>query len=516
MMTMLDFAMRPSVQVLVALLLAAAGHWGLARLRRRLPLLLTRRALGRPAPHPDPAFRRAVVLGLLPLEVGIWVGVGWYASDRFAGLAAARDGLVHAVARGLEMPLFTMNDRGYSLLDLLALPAVIAALWLAMGAATRLVQSRLAAAGVENAAHGTWGMLVRYGGTLLGALLVLQLWGVDVRTLAIVGSVLGVGLGFGLQNLANNFVSGLVITLERPIKPGDYVKVGEFQGTVAGIGARSTEIVTGDRISILVPNSKFLESEVINWSHGNPIARLTVPVGVAYGSDVRAVRAALVEAARGHPRLLEDRVPRVALRGFGDSALLFELVVWSDEPGVQEETVSDLNYRIEGALRRHGIEIPFPQRDLRLRAPELGAVVAALARRRFSEAELDAVRAELAQRTASNGDGANVAEVDPGQHVWDAAALARLVERMHGPGGLVIADRRHHLALYRRCFVGREAVDWLVAREGLTRDEAVRLGQRLVEHGLVHHVLDEHPFRDAPFFYRFRADEDPPVGHDYR
>jgi small-conductance mechanosensitive channel len=121
--------------------------------------------------------------------------------------------------------------------------------------------------------------------------------------------VLGVGVGFGLQHLANNLVSGLVIGIERPIKPGDFVTFGEFRGTVARIGARCVEIVTRDRVSILIPNSRFLEHEIVNWSHGDPTCRLQVPVGLAYGSDVATVRGALLDAAarRRLPRLRRQR-----------------------------------------------------------------------------------------------------------------------------------------------------------------------------------------------------------------
>jgi small-conductance mechanosensitive channel len=492
---------------------AAVGVVLLRRLGHRLPLVLTRRVLGA-ATHPDPAFRRLVAWALAPLQLGLGVAVAWDASGRLPGLRRARDAAVAALASGFGMPLFTVNDRGWTLVDVLALPLVLGALWVGVGVVARLVQSRaLGASGMEHGAPETLAALVRYVGTLVGALVVLQAWGLDVRTLAVVGSVLGVGIGFGLQHLASNFVSGLVLSIERPVKPGDYVRIGDFQGTVERIGARSTEIVTRDRVSILVPNARLLEQEVINWSHGDPVCRIEIPVGVAYGSDVRAVRTALLDAAAGHPDVLQDRRARVELRRFGDSALEFALEVWIADPRRQQDVASDLNYRLEAALRRHGVEIPFPQRDLHLRDPALRELLAAVARRSVGDDDLAAARAFLAERGAARGAGPDLDAVDAelGRRAWDDAALAALAARMHAPDGVPVLDRRHLLTVYPRCFVGREAIDWLVACEGLSRAEARAVGARLVERGFVRHVLDEHPFRDGHFFYRFAADEDRPA-----
>lgn len=496
------------VRAVAAVAAAVLVTWLLRLVARRLPLLLTRRLTGADASHPDPALRRIVGIAVLPLEVALWLGVAWYVTERLPALHAAREATVSGAKMALTMPLFTMGERGYALLDLLALPVVLGVLWLVIGAFTRMVESRwLRAGGLQHGGQETAGMLLRYVLTGLGTLVVLQAWGIDVRTIAIAGSVLGVGIGFGLQNLANNFVSGLVISLERPIKPGDYVRVGEFQGTVERIGARRTEILTNDRVSILVPNSKLLEQEVVSWSHGDPTCRITVKVGVAYGCDVRLVRRVLIEAAQSHPLVLADPRPDVDLASFGDSALNFELDVWIREPRVQNEIVADLNYRIEAAFRRHAIEIPFPQRELRLRSPELNELVTALTRRHFSADELAAARAAL-ESVQANGAVEDESMLQlPGERLWDDAALCALAARMHGPSGVEIVDRRHRLRLYPRCFVGHEAVAWMVREEGLGREQAVQVGRLLVERNLLHHVLDEHTFQDDALFYRFRADD---------
>jgi potassium-dependent mechanosensitive channel len=487
---------------------AAAVHVGLRRLRCRLPLVLTRRRLGHLATHPDPALDRLIGVAVLPLMAGVWLGAIWLATDTSTALRAARAAGLGAGHMAITTPLFAIDDRPYALLDVLALPVALGVAWVVVGALTRLVQSRvLAAAGVARGAQETVGTLLRLVGGLLAGIVVLQAWGLDVRSLALVASVLGVGIGFGLQHLANNLVSGLVIGLERPVKPGDFVSVGDLQGTVERIGARSVEIVTRDRVSILVPNSHFLEQQVINWSHRDPTCRLHVPVGVAYGSDLRAVRAALFEAASRHPDVLADPPAAVALRSFADSALLFDLEVWTRKPQSQRRLVSDLNYRILAAFRRHGIEMPFSQHDVPLCSPDLSAIALAFARRHLGDEALAAARAALAPDAPPDDTGDLTTEVEP--RTWNDDDLAAVVARLRGPSGLDIEDRRHLLSVYRRCFVGREAVDWLTHHEGLTRSDAVRLGQALVDRGTIHHVLDEHPFRDADLFYRFRADEGP-------
>jgi small-conductance mechanosensitive channel len=408
------------------------------------------------------------------------------------------------LAMSFSMPLFTLDGRAWRIVDLLALPLLLGALWLAVSLLVRVVRARiLEPVGVESGLQETVGVVLRYTLVFLGAIVVLQAWGVDVRSLAILGSVLGVGIGFGLQNIANNFVSGLLLNVERPIRAGDFVRVGEFQGTVQRIGARSTAIQTPENLTLLVPNSRFLETEVVNWSHGSPVSKITLPVGVAYGSDLARVRAALLEAARGHPLALRDPRPQVDFSRFGSDSIELELEVWTAEPQRQEQLVSDLGFRIDETFRRAGVEIPFPQRDLHVRSPELARLLEALARRLGVEEGQGAARTAAPRPDAPPGTPRALPEKDPRE--WSDEELSGLVERMQAAGGVPIQDRRFRLALYPRCFVGSEAVDWLARSAELTRGEAVALGQRLVERGFVRHVLDEHGFRDGNFFYGFRS-----------
>jgi small-conductance mechanosensitive channel len=503
--------LKVSLLAVAALLAAVPAQWGLQRLGRRLPRMLARRA-GRPiAPGVALPWEGTIQIGVVALTAALWLVVGLYASNQFAPLRRAREMFMQMVVTDVTAPMFTLSGRSYSALDLLKLPAVLAAVWIAIGAFTRVLKAHiLRATRLERGVQDAVALLTRYTLAFLGGIVVLQLWGIDASSLTFVASVLGVGIGFGLQHLANNFVSGLVISLQRPIQPGDFVNVGEWSGTVERIGPRHTEIRTLDNISILVPNSRFLETEVVNWTHGDPVSRLHVPVGVAYGSDIAQVRAALLAAARSHPDVLGDPRPRVELRGFGDSALQFELLVWTRDPRLQLRLTSELNYRIAASLRAHDIQIPFPQRDLHLRSPQLDQLLNAWSRRVFTAAEL----------SGSNGQGAFAApppmtlepfEDESGPWQWSAEQLQTVIGRMRSPEGLAIADRRHLLARYPQCFVGREAVDWMTRVLGLSRREAVELGQLLVDRGIVHHVLDEHGFVDGNLFYRFRADEASPA-----
>ena len=201
-----------------------------------------------------------------------------------------------------------------------------------------------------------------------GVFIVLDNAGIHLGTLAVFAGAVGVGIGFGLQNIASNFISGLVILAERPITIGDRVEVAGVAGQVQQIRARSTVILTNDNITMIVPNTKFIDSPVTNWTYGDPRVRFRIPVGVAYGSDLEKVRNALVEVARENSHVLPQPEPTVFLETFGESSINLELVVWSKEMSYRPRRFrSDLNFAIAQKLREAGIEIPWPQRDLHFR-----------------------------------------------------------------------------------------------------------------------------------------------------
>jgi small-conductance mechanosensitive channel len=203
---------------------------------------------------------------------------------------------------------------------------------------------------------------------VVGVFIVLDNAGIHLATLAVFAGAVGVGIGFGLQNIASNFISGLVILAERPITIGDRVEVAGITGQVQQIRARSTVILTNDNITMIVPNTKFIDSPVTNWTYGDPRVRFRVPVGVAYGSDLEKARTALLEVARENPQVLDEPSPTVFLEAFGGSSINLELVVWSKEMSYRPRRFrSDLNFAIARKLREAGVEIPSPQRDISFR-----------------------------------------------------------------------------------------------------------------------------------------------------
>ncbi len=209
------------------------------------------------------------------------------------------------------------------------------------------------------------GTITRYLILFVGFLIILQTVGINLTTLNVVAGAIGIGIGFGLQNIANNFISGLIILFERPIKVGDRIEVDDVNGQVMSVGARSTLVKTNDNITIIVPNSKFISENVINWSFESGMVRFRIPVGVAYDSDIDLVTRLLTEVAKDNPDVVESPPPAVRLLEFGDDALKFELRAWSrsrlHRPGLLK---SNLNFAIIRKFRENDVVIPFPQRDL--------------------------------------------------------------------------------------------------------------------------------------------------------
>jgi len=309
---------------------------------------------------------------LFLVRLGLWGGALFYVTNRFPLTRRWSYLVFEGIVDGFITRNLQLGERAFSILDLVILLGLLLTLILVSSTVTNVLRSRvLHVTGINRGAQEAVAILVKYSLIFIGTVVILQVWGLDLSSLALIASALGVGIGLGLQNIAKDFGSGLVLVFERPIQVGDFVEFGQFKGTVERIGARSTEIKTLDQVSIIVPNSRFLEQEVINWSHRNPTSRIRLPVGVAYASDPQRVRQALMEASHRHPGILPTPPPQVFFQGFGDSALEFELLVWIRDPSQQLLIKSDLYFAIETALRQYGIEIPFPQRDLHLRSGAL-------------------------------------------------------------------------------------------------------------------------------------------------
>ncbi|WP_026734513.1 mechanosensitive ion channel family protein [Fischerella sp. PCC 9605] len=309
---------------------------------------------------------------LLLARIALWVGVALYITNLFPVTRQWSYNIASSIIASLTSPIFSLGQKAYSLTDILILVVLLFGLIIFTGTTTNLLRSRiLGRMRISRGAQEAIAIIFKYALISFGTVVLLQIWGLDLSSLTIVASALGVGIGFGFQDIAKNFGSGLVLLFERPIQVGDFIEVGEYMGTVEYIGARSVVIRTLDRVSIIVPNSRFLETEVINWSHRNPVSRIHLPVGVAYTSDVNLVKSALIEAAIGHPEVLKLPQPQVFFLGFGDSAINFELLVWIDKPHQQAPIMSDIYFLIEASFRKHNIEIPFPQRDLNMRTGDL-------------------------------------------------------------------------------------------------------------------------------------------------
>jgi len=273
----------------------------------------------------------------------------------------------------LALPLIPLGGTRYTLGTLLYLIVLGVLLVYLTGKIRQWITERvLTRANVDIGVRQAIGSIIRYGFIAVGFAIILQTAGIDLSALTVLAGALGIGVGFGLQNIANNFISGLIILFERPIKVGDRIDVGNVAGDVVEISPRATTVVTNDNIAVIVPNSEFISSKVTNWSYTDRDVRLNFPIGVSYKSDAEQVRRALLEVATAHAGVLTQPPPDVLLDEFGDSSINFNLRVWTRQYTTTPTVLrSELNYAILKKFREEGIEIPFPQRDLHIRSGTL-------------------------------------------------------------------------------------------------------------------------------------------------
>ena len=305
-----------------------------------------------------------LIAGGVVFALPIW-GVSWH--DLSGWLKSSEAGLY------VERLTFSLSDIATAFLVFAGI--LIVTRWLQRSLEERIFPQTRLDIGVRHSLKAAVG----YIGLILALVAGVSALGLDLTNLALVAGALSVGIGFGLQAIAGNFVSGLILLIERPIKVGDWVRVGEKEGFVKRISVRATELETFQRANIIVPNSEILSTAVVNLTHRDHFGRIDIPVGVAYGSDVEKVREVLVRCGAQHPAVLKSPPPAALLLGFGDSSLDFQLRVHVDRIERYWTIVSDLHYAIEKAFREADIVIPFPQRDLHM--PDLERLQAAMGAR---------------------------------------------------------------------------------------------------------------------------------------
>jgi len=269
----------------------------------------------------------------------------------------------------LQWPLFRLGSMDITVLFITKCIIFVVVLWFLARLLARFLDRRLLAlTSIDHGERFAVARMTRYIIFAIGILVGLDSSGLNLRSLLVLGGTLGIGIGFGLQSVFANFISGVVILLERPIKLGDVIEVGGTLGEVLRIGARSTWIRTGENQIIIVPNSEFVNSRVTNWTANDRSVRFSMNVGISYDSDVAQAREILVETARQHAGVLQDPGPEALVTEFAASSIILQLRVWATIPPTWPHRLkSELYLEILRAFNEHGIEIPNPQRDLNVR-----------------------------------------------------------------------------------------------------------------------------------------------------
>ncbi len=276
-------------------------------------------------------------------------------------------GILRRIWSYISYPLPFFNDRVSVGRVVLGIAVVFLTLSLA-GRFSSLLDRRLAKRQhIDPGLRYTIARLVRYLFVIVGVLIALKQFSIDLTSIAVLFTALSVGIGFGLQYIAADIVSGFILLFERPVRVGDRITIGEDEGDVQAINLRTTLVMTNDRVAIIVPNSRLVSQRVINWSYGDPRARIPIPISVAVNSDVNLVSETLLLAAKDVDLILTDPAPQVQFLKFGDYSLDFRLLVWTRHPSRHPQIKSDINYRIERLFRERRIEIPYPTQEFLLK-----------------------------------------------------------------------------------------------------------------------------------------------------
>ena len=272
----------------------------------------------------------------------------------------------------MHYPLFEFGSNMFTVWYILKLCIAILILgWLSRKLRNILVHKLLVRYNDDIGVREAIGTIARYIFFIFGLFVVIHASGIDLSGLALIGGALGVGIGFGLQNITNNFVSGIVILLERPVKVGDRIEVGGTMGDVVKISARATTVVTNDGISVIVPNSELVSTRVTNWSLTGKIVRFKIPVPVAYGTDQDKVLRLLMEVANEDLNVAKEPAPSIRLKEFGTNAIVFELVIWTSKLLHRQGMMrSRINMAVYKKFSENEISMPLPQLDVKMRNQE--------------------------------------------------------------------------------------------------------------------------------------------------
>jgi len=280
-----------------------------------------------------------------------------------------RTEIFNQLTQVFQTPLFDIGDTTITLgIILFLIIGLLVLVYFVKYLERIIVQKLLVRTGMEIGNRKATGIIFRYVLLVIGVIIILQTTGIDLTILNVLAGTLGIGVGFGLQNIVNNFISGLIILVERPIKVGDRIEIGDVHGRVIHLGARSATILTNDNISIIVPNQKFVTENIINWSHTDDKRRFIIPVTVALDNDPYLVEKLLIEAAKEIPEVLELPEPGVRLFGFGENGMHFELRAWSTALIHRRGFLtSKLYYAIYDKFTAHNIDLVIPQREVFVR-----------------------------------------------------------------------------------------------------------------------------------------------------
>jgi len=302
------------------------------------------------------------------LQLSRWIAWTLAAFLFVAILADAVGGLAN-VTQPLDRMAFTLGSRRFSLLNALQIVITLLALYVAVRFATRLIGQLIGRSrGLDPTQQLLAQKLAAIAVIAIAFFIGIDLAGIDLTALAVFSGALGLAVGFGLQKTVGNLFAGIILLMDRSIKPGDVISVGESFGSVNKIGVRAVSIVTRDGKEYLIPNELLMTQEVVNWSYSTRDVRISIPVGVAYDCDVALAQKLMIEAANASPRVLEAPQPAVWMTKFGESAIEHEIRVWIRDPEAGLGSVrSEILGRLLDLFREHKISVPYPQRDVRVK-----------------------------------------------------------------------------------------------------------------------------------------------------